>query len=90
MELIKDYECVIYYHSRRANMVGDALSQKSAKRLACIKCCWAEFYAKMTCLGVEFEQRKMGVILAHIQVRPLLLDNIQELQMQNDQLKKIR
>ena len=41
-------------------------------------------------MGVEFEQRKMGVILAHIQVRPLLLDHIRELQMQDDQLKKIR
>lgn len=28
MELLKDYECEIHYHPRRANVVTDALSQK--------------------------------------------------------------
>ena len=41
-------------------------------------------------LGVEFEQRDVDIMLAHFQVRPLLLDRIWELQMQDDQLKKIR
>ncbi|XP_057478225.1 uncharacterized protein LOC130765738 [Actinidia eriantha] len=44
----------------------------------------------MNHLGVEFEEKKMGVMVAHLQVRPLLLDRIRELQMQDDQLKKIR
>ena len=90
MELIKDYECVIHYHPGRANVVADALSRKSTERLACIKCCRAEICAEMNNLGVEFEQRNMGVMLAHLQVRPLLIDRIRELQMQDDQLKKIR
>ena len=79
MELIKDYECVIHYHSGRANVVADALSRKST-----------ELCAKMNYLGMEFEQRKMGVMLAHLQVRPLLLNRVREFQLQNDQLKKIR
>ena len=90
MELIKDYECVIHYHPGRANVVADALSRKSTERLACIKCCRAEICAEMNNLGVEFEQRNMGVMLAHLQVRPLLIDRIRELQMQDDQLQKIR
>ena len=33
MELIKDYDCVIDYHPRKANVVGDALSRKSVQTL---------------------------------------------------------
>ena len=33
MELIKDYDCVIHYHSRKANVVVDALSRKSVQML---------------------------------------------------------
>ena len=29
VELIKDYECTIEYHSGKANVVADALSRKS-------------------------------------------------------------
>jgi hypothetical protein len=29
LELIKDYDCYILYHSRKANVVADALSRKS-------------------------------------------------------------
>ena len=90
MELIKDYECVIHYHLGRANVVDDTVSRKSAKRLACIKCCQAELCAKMIVLGVEFEQQSTDVMLAHFRVRSLLLDRIQELQIQYEQLKKIR
>ena len=33
MELIKDYDCVIDYHSGKANVVADALSRKSIRTL---------------------------------------------------------
>ena len=33
MELIKDYDCVIDYHPRKANVVADALSRKSVQTL---------------------------------------------------------
>ena len=39
---------------------------------------------------MEFEQKKIGVMVAHLQVRPLLLDQIREFQMQDNQLMKIR
>ena len=70
-------------------MVADTLSRKSIERLACIRCCRAEFCAEMTYFRVEFEQRKMNGMITHFRVRPLLLDRIRELQMQDDQLKKI-
>ena len=33
MELIKDYDCVIDYHPRKANVVADAMSRKSVQKL---------------------------------------------------------
>ena len=33
IELIKDYDCVIDYHPRKANVVADALSRKSVQTL---------------------------------------------------------
>ena len=33
MELIKDYDCVIDYHPRKANVVANALSRKSVQML---------------------------------------------------------
>ena len=33
MELIKDYDCVINYHPRKANVVADTLSRKSIQTL---------------------------------------------------------
>ena len=33
MELIKDYDCVIDYHPRKANVVADVLSRKSVPTL---------------------------------------------------------
>jgi hypothetical protein len=33
LELIKDYDCRIMYHSRKANVVADALSMKSCSRV---------------------------------------------------------
>ena len=34
MELLKDYDCFILYHSGKANVVADALNRKSAGSLA--------------------------------------------------------
>ncbi|KAA3477017.1 RNA-directed DNA polymerase-like protein [Gossypium australe] len=33
VELLKDYDCVIEYHPRKANVVVDALSRKSLTKL---------------------------------------------------------
>ena len=34
IELLKDYDCQILYHPRKANVVTDALSRKSMESLA--------------------------------------------------------
>ncbi|CAA0807057.1 Unknown protein, partial [Striga hermonthica] len=36
LELVKDYDCTISYHPGKANVVADALSQKSHGQLFCL------------------------------------------------------
>ena len=36
LELLKDYDCIIFYHPGKANVVADALSRKSISSLAYI------------------------------------------------------
>ena len=74
----------------RANVVVDVLSQKSYSRLACMRCYRSELYAEMTSLGVKFEQKGAGVMLAQFRVRPMILDRIRELQMYDERLMKTR
>ena len=37
IELLKDYDCIIQYHPRKANVVVGALSRKSVGSLAAIR-----------------------------------------------------
>ena len=41
MELIKDYDCEIDHHPRKANVVADALSRKSAQTLRTLNVHWS-------------------------------------------------
>ena len=38
MEFIKDYEFALQYHPGKANVVADALSRKTRRRLAALRC----------------------------------------------------
>ena len=40
LELFKDYDCIIYYHPGKANVVADALSRKTISVLSLKYCTW--------------------------------------------------
>ena len=40
LELFKNYDCIIDYHSRKANVVADALSRKMISALSLNHCDW--------------------------------------------------
>ncbi|KAA3484797.1 Retrovirus-related Pol polyprotein from transposon opus [Gossypium australe] len=66
IELLKDYDCTIEYHSGKANVVADALSKKS-----------------MIDLRVMFTKLSLtngGGLLAELQVRPTLVDELRSKQ----------
>ena len=40
LELFKDYDCIVDYHSRKANVVADALRRKMISGLTLKECAW--------------------------------------------------
>ncbi|XP_017613738.1 uncharacterized protein LOC108458852 [Gossypium arboreum] len=66
IELLKDYDCVIKYHSNKANVVIDALSRKSMTELRAM-------FARLRIIG-------NGGLLDELQVKPTLSQQIKEKQ----------
>ena len=58
VELLKDYDVVIEYHPRKANVEVDALSRKSLMALKA--------------MNVSLEVSRVGGLLAQLQIRPTL------------------
>jgi hypothetical protein len=73
LELIKDYELEVHYHLGKANVVADALSQKS-------QCNCVMMDSRINTLCDELSKMKIEVIpygaLSHISVEPTLQDQI--------------
>ena len=83
LELIKDYDCTILYHPGKANVVADALSQKSMGSLAHISMARRPLITDMRRMLPGQVRTKLigsGVILAQFTVRPTFLENIVEAQ----------
>ena len=79
MELLKDYDCNIHYHPSKANVVADALSRKSAGSLAHIaeeKRVITSEFLKLQEIWMKFAVDSSSVLLAHIEVQPILIEKI--------------
>ena len=72
MKLIKYYDCVIDYHSRKANVVVDALSRKSVQMV------WA--------LNTHFLLSEDGTVVAELTARPSLLNRVLEAQKKDEKI----
>ena len=64
MELIKDYDCVIDYHSEKANVVANALSRKTVQMLRALN-------AQLSLTGD-------GTIIEKLVAKPDLLNRVPE------------
>ncbi|KAA3473647.1 integrase [Gossypium australe] len=62
IELLKDYDCTIEYHPGKGNVVVDALSRKSMSELSAL-------FARLSVTNI-------GGLLAELQVRPTLIEEI--------------
>ena len=72
MELIKDYDCVIDYHSEKANVVADALSRKSIQTLRA--------------LNAHLSLSDDGTVVAELIARPSLLNQVLEAQKKDEKI----
>ena len=79
MELLKDYDCTIFYHPNKSNMVANTLSHKSMSSLAYIlemKRTLIEEIHKLEINSTKFEIKESRVLLAHVKLWLTLIDQI--------------
>ena len=89
MELIKDYDCTIDYHPGKANKVADALSRKAIERSDGMTCQAVRSFVDLRTLHVEFALQG-DILIASMHVKPLIESKIQEKQMSDPYLRKIK
>ena len=72
LELIRDYDCTIEYHIRKANVIADALSRRPESSLSHMRSGYLPLLVDLRALGVIFEAEDSGALLA-----TFLVDQIQ-------------
>ena len=82
MELIKDYDCTIEYHPRKANVIVNALSRKFSGSLSAMD--------ELRSMDVALAVDDMGVLLANLRIRPIMVERIKAAQDRDEFLKKIK
>nr|XP_009799645.1 PREDICTED: uncharacterized protein LOC104245691 [Nicotiana sylvestris] len=93
MELLKDYDCSILYHPRKANVVADALSRKSMGCLAHIaptKRLLAKDIQRLEATGIRFSVGNSEAFLACAQAKSSLVEHIKATQYEDERLCKYR
>ena len=74
LELFKDYDCIIDYHPRKANVVADALSRKTM--------------AAMSLQYSDWRLADDGAMLAQLEAQPVLKLMIMDVQKKDEELQK--
>ena len=86
MELLKDYDCTINYHPGKANVVADALSRKFTSSLSYMKTIKLPLMVELRELGMHVS----GALFASFLLRPILVDQILEAQLEDPYLMSMR
>ena len=76
MELIKDYDCTIHYHSRKVNVVVAALSLMSVGSLSCMHFARIENFCEMKKMKLMFDVSPENARLAHFSIWSTFIDQI--------------
>ncbi|KAK6145260.1 hypothetical protein DH2020_022080 [Rehmannia glutinosa] len=92
LELVKDYDCTINYHSGKTNVVADALSRKTKSELSCLLTKQEELVKEFTKMKIEIvtPPKSIEAMLATLVVRPTLRDKIKDTQPRDIFLNKMK
>jgi ethanolamine utilization protein EutA (predicted chaperonin) len=83
LELIKDCDCEINYHHRKANVVADTLSRKSTVKLAALGIPILQLIKEFARMGLEIVSEGTLVHLANLMVQSELLARIKAAQLKD-------
>ena len=89
LELIKDYDILIQYHPGKANVVADALSQKSTINLACLVTLQLPLFIKLKRAGIEVVAPDTNMTLTTMIAQPMLIKVVKQRQSEDPYLWKI-
>uniref|UniRef100_A0A2N9G9V6 CCHC-type domain-containing protein n=1 Tax=Fagus sylvatica TaxID=28930 RepID=A0A2N9G9V6_FAGSY len=89
LELVKDYDCTINYHPGKANVMADALNRKSASTLAHLITTQAHILQDLESMDIKVHMGTSDALLAHLNLRPTLLERIIGAQGKDHKLVKI-
>ena len=78
---MKDYDSNINYHSRKANVVADALSRKTSSTLAILQCLSSHLRMEMENFGLELVSQKEAKYLVTLSIQPTLVERIKTAQL---------
>ena len=89
LELLKDYDCIIQYHPRKANVVVDALSRKLVSLLIAIRGCQRQLLEDLRSLQVHLKVLASKSLVANFRVQPDLIGRILVLKKKDLQLVQL-
>ena len=72
LELLKDYDCTIEYHSGKANVVVDALSRKPSGSISHLQLSYMGNLTALRELNAEFQLGSEDCLIVTLQIRPVL------------------
>jgi hypothetical protein len=87
LELIKDYELEIHYHSGKANVVADAMSRKSQVNVMAAHLMPYELAKELDRLSLGFLNSTQGVI---VEMEPTLEEDIKDGQKNDEKINEIQ
>ena len=90
LELIKEYDYEINYHSGKANVVANALSRKSTVELAALGISQPQLIKEFPGMGLEVISDGTPIHLANLAVQSELLLKIKAAQLEDPECAKIK
>ena len=73
---MKDFDCNINYHPRKANVVADALRRKTSSTLAILQRLSSHLRMEMEIFGLKLVSQKEAKYIATLSIQLTLLERI--------------